>query len=169
MPTFRDHEGNFYEIPHEELQKYRVKGELPEGKRLGGGEIPGVAYNYTHPAAYNYVPPGGALYNWVPDTLPQGIAPEAAARSYNYAHPGAAAYNYAHPGAAAYNYVPPGGAVYNYAPTENTRAVALAAHPSAHNYPAGAPGGPALYFWDTPASGTPDATSAKEGPSSSGG
>jgi hypothetical protein len=149
MPVFRDHDGNVYDIPNEALEKYKVKGELAEGKQLGGGEIPSAAYNYAHPAAYNYVPPGAA-YNYVPDA---GGAQ--AARAYNYV---------AH-GGRAYNYVPPGGAVYNYAPTENTRAVAAAAQ--AHNYPAGVPSGTALYFWDAPAPGA--AERAKEGTESSGG
>lgn len=152
MPTFRDHAGNFYDIPDDELKRYKVEGELPEGAKLSGGEIPSAAYNYAHPgaAAYNYAHPGAAAYNYAQqgaaayNYAQQGAAaynyaPEAA---YNYAHPGSGrAYNYVPHGGQAYNYVPPGGPVYNYAPG------AAAAHASgalynyvaAHNYPAARP------------------------------
>jgi hypothetical protein len=64
MTIFRDHEGNFYSIPDEELQRYRVQGELPEDAQLSGSEVgearPGseIAYGYAGIIGHFY-PPGG--------------------------------------------------------------------------------------------------------------
>jgi hypothetical protein len=133
MPIFRDLEGNFFDIPDEDLQKYRVEDEISEGTTLAGGEVehptaPQAAYNYqgaayTWPpgaAAYNYGPPPsgspaynyqGAAYTWPPSSPTQA--------AYNYPGPAArmpqpqAAYNYPGPAArmpqpqAAYNYPGP--------------------------------------------------------------
>ena len=60
MPLFRDLEGNFFDIPVEDLPKYRVEGEVPEGAQLAGGEVEGS----QHPSAYNYQAPGAAAYNY---------------------------------------------------------------------------------------------------------
>jgi hypothetical protein len=128
MTTFRDQEGNFYQIPDDELQRYKVEGELPEGTDLAGGEVSGAgaaahnypapaahnypspAYNYQHPAAYNYA---AAAYNYQHGAAYAWPAPGAApAGAYNYPRP---ADNYQ--GAPAYNYEQPTpGPAYNYEP-----------------------------------------------------
>src|SRR5689334_1598202 len=102
MTIFRDSDGNHYDIPAEELERFKVKGELPEGAQLGGGEVGPAAHNYPAPA-YNYA---HAAYNWQHPAA-YNYQPHAA---YNYASPGAAAYNYPQ---AAYNY-----AAYNYEPRQ---------------------------------------------------
>jgi hypothetical protein len=105
MTIFRDNDGNHYDIPDEELARFQVKGELPEGAQLSGAEAAGPAYNYPAPA-YNYAHPA---YNWQQPAAAYNYQPHAA---YNYAQPqgGGAAYNYPH---AAYNY-----AAYNYEPRQ---------------------------------------------------
>jgi hypothetical protein len=93
MPLFRDLEGNFFDIPVEDLPKYRVEGEVPEGAKLAGGEVEGS----QHPSEYHYHVPGAAAYNYPgPDRAAaynweRGAAP---APGYNYQAPGAAAYSY---------------------------------------------------------------------------
>lgn len=76
MPIFRDVEGNFYDISAEDLQNYRVEGELPEQAKLFGGLVTGSSrqrtYNYEGAATYNYEPAaaynyeGAAAYNYEP-------------------------------------------------------------------------------------------------------
>lgn len=140
MPVFRDHEGNHYDISSEDLARYKVSGDLPEGAKLGGvqtesgggpGRIdPGAARYYWPPiellqsvvanlvnAAHNYpgTLQGGARQAYFWDS--PGARPQQAA-AYNYAS--GAAYNYASGGSggAAYNYAGNsgvGGAAYNYA------------------------------------------------------
>jgi hypothetical protein len=117
MTIFRDHEGNFYDVPDDELQRYRVQGDLPEGAQLAGDEVGDAdqpaqaAHNYAAPVAHNYPAPAynyqhAAAYNYQPPAYNYQRAP-----AYNYQPP---AYNYQR--AAAYNYDPPaaGGAAYNY-------------------------------------------------------
>ena len=41
MSLFRDQDGNLYDIPETELQRFRVEGEVAEGSALGGAELPG--------------------------------------------------------------------------------------------------------------------------------
>lgn len=40
MPLFRDLAGNHYNIPADELERFQVRGELPEDARLTGLEVP---------------------------------------------------------------------------------------------------------------------------------
>jgi hypothetical protein len=40
MSLFRDQDGNLYEIPEGDLQRFRVEGEVPEGSELTGAELP---------------------------------------------------------------------------------------------------------------------------------
>lgn len=41
MALFRDHGGNLFQIPDEELDQYRLSDEVSEGAALSGSEIPG--------------------------------------------------------------------------------------------------------------------------------
>ncbi|HEY2739411.1 MAG TPA: hypothetical protein VGK45_13470 [Thermoanaerobaculia bacterium] len=154
MPLFRDIEGNFFDIPKDDLDRYRVERELSgdaeitgqeagkpeEGSRNAGpagkayfwdqGRQGAAAYNYQgHAPAYNYEP---AAYNYAPPGAHGSPA------AYNYAPP--AAYNYE--GGAAYNYAPP--ASYNYAGPQRAPA-------AAYNYapPASAHFGAPRYFWES--------------------
>jgi len=40
VPLFRDLAGNHYNIPADELERFQVRGELPEDARLTGLEVP---------------------------------------------------------------------------------------------------------------------------------
>ena len=40
MPLFRDLAGNHYNIPADELERFKVRGDLPEDARLTGMEPP---------------------------------------------------------------------------------------------------------------------------------
>ena len=76
MAIFRDLDGNFFDIPDEDLERYRVEGELPEDAQLTGMEADsdgGGASQHSLSAAS--VESGGKYY-W-PDYLWQG--PDAAA------------------------------------------------------------------------------------------
>lgn len=154
MPLFRDVDGNFFDIPDEVLQKYRVEGELPEGALLSGGmvgQVGGAGYqslgasaSYSPHAAYSYAAPEGAAYAASASMPSRGPAynwPGQAAYNYTmpsrgpaYNYPDAAAYNYPHSVPSrgpAYNW--PGQAAYNYAPP----AYSYPEQGSAtHNYPA---------------------------------
>ncbi len=39
MKLFRDREGNVYQIPQEQLDRFRVDSTLPAGSELSGGEL----------------------------------------------------------------------------------------------------------------------------------
>jgi hypothetical protein len=106
MPIFRDLDGNFYDIPKDQLRKYRVEGELPESAKLQGAEVDIQAgprkvpqyfwdapampqapqYFWDHPAT-----PRPSAYFWDPRVQQQG--PRAPA--YFYDQP--AAYFYDRP------------------------------------------------------------------------
>jgi uncharacterized protein (TIGR02466 family) len=99
MALFRDEEGNFFDIPNDVLEKYKVRGELKEGSQLSGYAT-APTYNYEGgKAAYNYEG-DKAAYNY------EGGRPsynyEGAKPSYNY-EGDKAAYNY-EGGKASYNY-----------------------------------------------------------------
>lgn len=71
MAIFRDLDGNFFDIPEEDLKRYRVEGELPENAELTGLEAEsdgGETDQYPPRAAA--VQAGGRYY-W-PDYLWQG-------------------------------------------------------------------------------------------------
>lgn len=143
MALFRDHQGDFFEIPAEELERFKVRGELPEGAEAGGVEAGPMqpAYFWDRGASpekgveaveggtgdpHAVVPryywetgkglravPAGAAHNY--PAVSQAAVPPA------YVYPEAVrpdvvrpAYFWDRP-AAAYNYEPPGdAAAYNY-------------------------------------------------------
>jgi uncharacterized protein (TIGR02466 family) len=91
MALFRDDEGNFFDIPNDVLDKYKVSGELQAGSQLTGYAAGRPAYNYEGgKASYNYEG-GKASYNY-----------EGGKLAYNYEE-GAPAYNY-EGGKPSYNY-----------------------------------------------------------------
>jgi hypothetical protein len=102
MPIFRDLDGNFYDIPKDQLRKYRVEGELPESAKLQGAEVDIQAgprkvpqYFWDAPQAPAYFwdtpAPRPSAYFWDPRVQQQG--PRAPA--YFYDQP--AAYFYDRP------------------------------------------------------------------------
>jgi hypothetical protein len=98
MPIFRDLDGNFYDIPKEQLRKYRVEGDLPDSAKQVGAEVdvqapsrqvPGPAYFWDAPQAPAYfwdprATPRPSAYFWDPRVQQQGPRPAA----YFYDHPG---------------------------------------------------------------------------------
>jgi hypothetical protein len=63
-------DGNFFRIPSEILEAYRVEGELPEGLALDGHEVSGglqagaVAPGYVWPSAADVIPAPAPSYVW---------------------------------------------------------------------------------------------------------
>jgi hypothetical protein len=96
MPIFRDLDGNFYDIPKEQLRKYKVEGELPDSAKQVGAEVdlqagqrPGPAYFWDRPQAPAYFwDPRPSNYFWDPRVQQQGPRPAA----YFYDHPGHSQY-----------------------------------------------------------------------------
>jgi len=70
MALFRDLDGNFFLIPAEVLEAYRVEGELPEGSELAGreaevGVIAGAsAPSYIWPSPADVVRAQAPSYVW---------------------------------------------------------------------------------------------------------
>lgn len=137
MPVFRDNEGNHFDIGDEDLKRFKVSGDLPEGTKLSGAQTEG-------PVAQK---PGAPQYLWPPIELLQSVVANIVANVQQRAAQPSAAYNYA----PAYNYANAAGGtgvgnsaaldprVYNWAPGEGpTRA---------YNY-AGTGGGAAYNYLD---------------------
>lgn len=70
MALFRDMDGNFFQIPSEILEAYRMEGELPEGSALAGREVSeGLraaprAPGYIWPSAADVIPARPPSYLW---------------------------------------------------------------------------------------------------------
>ncbi|HWW61428.1 MAG TPA: hypothetical protein VN181_08685 [Thermoanaerobaculia bacterium] len=101
MPIFRDNEGNHFDIGDEELKRFKVSGDLPEGSKLSGAQ--------TEAASAQKLDPGAPRYLWPPIELLHSVVANIVANVQQRA---------AQP--SAYNYVPPaGGGVGNAAPAYN--------------------------------------------------
>ncbi|HEX7318008.1 MAG TPA: hypothetical protein VF297_29155 [Pyrinomonadaceae bacterium] len=70
MALFRDMDGNFFRIPSEILEAYRVEGELPEGSTLAGEEVSGGLQTcagtpgYIWPSPADVIPAEAPSYLW---------------------------------------------------------------------------------------------------------
>lgn len=70
MALFRDMDGNFFQVPSEILEAYRVEGELPEGSALAGEEVSeGLSAcagspGYIWPSAADLIPAQAPSYLW---------------------------------------------------------------------------------------------------------
>lgn len=98
MALFRDMDGNFFRIPSEILEAYRVEGELPEGSALAGEEVSGGleawagSPGYQWPSGADLIPAQAPSYLWPDAHAPQTPAHSFAPQAPSYIWPSAVAH-----------------------------------------------------------------------------